>query len=63
MAEDRTFVLIGEFRDGITPALGKINDSIDSLKRNLGTFGARRGGFNDLTKSMGKVIGAHVRLN
>lgn len=62
MADDRTFVLIGEFRDGITPALNNINDSITRLKQSLGSFGAKRGGFNDLTKSMGKVISAHKIL-
>jgi hypothetical protein len=63
MADNRTFTLIGSFTDGITPSLEKINNSIDALKRNLGGFGAKKGGFNDLTKSMGKVIGAHKMLS
>ena len=63
MADNRTFTLIGEFKDGITPELDKINKSIDALKRNLGGFGSRKGGFNDLTQSMGKVIGAHIKLS
>lgn len=63
MADPRTFTLVGEFRDGITPSLEKINNSISSLKRNLGGFGGKRGGFSDLTQSMGKVINAHIKLN
>ena len=49
MADSREFVLIGRFDDQITSSLESINKSIDSLKRNLGGFGAKRGGFNDLT--------------
>lgn len=62
MADDRTFLLIGAFRDEISPGLEKINNTITQLKQNLGSFGAKRGGFNDLTKSMGKVISAHIKL-
>jgi hypothetical protein len=35
MADPRTFVLIGNFTDNITPALEKINNSIGRLKGNL----------------------------
>jgi hypothetical protein len=35
MADPRTFVLIGNFTDNITPALEKINNSISKLKGNL----------------------------
>ena len=63
MADDRTFVLISEFRDGITPSLEKINNSINQLKANLGSFAGKKGSFSDLTQSMGKVIGAHKRLS
>lgn len=63
MADSKTFVLIGEFKDGISPQLEKINNSVNSLKRNLGSFSAKKGGFDDLTKSMGKVIAAHKQLN
>jgi hypothetical protein len=63
MADDRTFVLISEFRDGISPSLEKINNSINQLKANLGSFAGKKGSFSDLTQSMGKVIGAHKRLS
>jgi hypothetical protein len=63
MADPREFVLIGSFTDNITPSLEKINKSINSLKTNLGGFSSKRGGFNDLTQSMGKVIGAHIKLS
>lgn len=62
MADDRTFVLIGDFRDNITSHLENINNSINTLKQNLNAFGSKKGGFNDLTKSMGKVVSAHVNL-
>jgi hypothetical protein len=63
MADDRTFVLIGQFQDGITPALEKINGSINQLKANLGTFAGKKGSFSELTQSLGKVIGAHKKLS
>jgi hypothetical protein len=63
VADSRQFTLIGEFQDNITGPLGKINDSIASLKRNLGGFGGKKGSFSDLTQSMGKVINAHIKLN
>jgi hypothetical protein len=62
MADERTFVLVSEFRDGVTPALEKINNSINTLKQSVNVFGSKKGGFNDLTKSMGKVINAHIKL-
>jgi hypothetical protein len=63
MADDRTFVLIGNFVDNITGPIQKINGSIDALKKNLGSFAGKKGSFSDLTQSMGKVIGAHKRLS
>ena len=60
---DREFTLIASFTDNVTPALENINKSINSLKANLGSFGSKKGGFNDLTKSMGKVIDAHKMLS
>lgn len=62
MADSKTFVLVGNFQDNITPALEKINNSIDKLKRNLNKA-SYSGGFGDLTKSIGKVISAHKNLN
>jgi hypothetical protein len=44
MADPRTFTLIGEFQDGITPELQKINNQLAALKRsfsNIGGKGAR----------------------
>jgi len=40
MADQRTFVLIGNFTDNITPALEKINDSISKLKANISSVSA-----------------------
>lgn len=64
MADPREFVLIGSFVDnGITSSLEKINNSINQLKANLGTFAGKKGSFSDLTQSLGKVIGAHKKLS
>lgn len=44
MADPRTFTLIGEFKDGITPELQKINNQLASLNssfKNIGGKGAR----------------------
>jgi hypothetical protein len=62
MADDRTFTLIGNFTDNITPALEKINRSLAQTKRAFESFGSKRGGIDNLTKNLGKVIGAHKRL-
>jgi hypothetical protein len=62
MADDRTFTLIGNFTDNITPALEKINRSLAQTKRAFESFGSKRGGTDTLTKSIGKVIGAHKKL-
>jgi methyl-accepting chemotaxis protein len=62
MSDQRTFVLIGNFTDNITPALEGINRSLVQVRRTFESFGARRGGTDTLTKSLGKVIGAHINL-
>jgi hypothetical protein len=62
MADDRTFTLIGNFTDHITPALEGINKSLAQVKRTFESFGAKRGGTDTLTKSIGKVISAHKLL-
>jgi hypothetical protein len=63
MADPRTFTLIGEFKDGITPALQKINNSISSLKNNLSTLTTKKGGgYKDITKSVGSLVSAHKNL-
>ena len=63
MAEDRTFVLIGDFKDNITPALDSINKSIASFKTQLASLSNRRGGgFNEVTKSVGKLIASQKHL-
>ena len=38
MADPRTFVLIGDFTDNITPALERINNSISKLKTNISSL-------------------------
>jgi hypothetical protein len=62
MADPRTFTLIGEFKDGITPELEKINNTLNTLQRNISMMSSRRGGFKDLTEAMGKVVSAHKTL-
>lgn len=37
---DRTFTLIGDFTDHITPALNKINTSLDSVKKSIASVSA-----------------------
>jgi hypothetical protein len=63
MADPRTFVLIGDFQDNITPALGAINNSIASLKRTMSTMTSKRGGgFSDVTQSVGRLVSAQKHL-
>ena len=63
MADNRTFTLIGQFDDKITSHLNSINSTLNTLKKNLNSFGAKRGGFDDLNKSIGKTVTAHKVLN
>ena len=63
MADPRTFVLIGDFQDNITPALESINNSIAGLKRTMSAMSTRRGGgFSDVTQSVGKLVSAQIHL-
>lgn len=64
MADPRTFVLIGDFQDNITPALEGINNSIARLKQTMSTMTSKRGGgFSDVTQSVGKLVSANKHLS
>jgi hypothetical protein len=71
MADPRTFVLIGEFKDGITPELAKINNQLAQLQqtfskiggkgartasRDLGKFNASVEGLNNTLQQQNKVL-------
>jgi hypothetical protein len=63
MADPRTFVLIGDFQDNITPALESINRSINQFKTNMATMTTKKGGgFNNVTQSVGKLVSAQRHL-
>lgn len=62
MADPRTFTLIGEFKDGITPELEKINKAISTLNSSFASMSARGGGFKNITKSIGSLVSAHKNL-
>jgi hypothetical protein len=63
MADPRTFTLIGEFKDGITPELEKINKQLATLKTNFAGVGSRKNtGFRGATREIGKLVSAHKNL-
>jgi hypothetical protein len=63
MADPRTFVLIGDFQDNITPALERINNSIGGFKRTMASLSTKRGGgYNDITQAVGKLVSAQKHL-
>ena len=62
MADPRVFTLIGDFQDNITPSLEKINTTINSFKRNVASLSTRRGGYSDITKSVGSLISSQKHL-
>jgi hypothetical protein len=62
MADSRQFTLIGNFQDGITPSLERINNSITSLKRTFAGLATKRGGYGDVTKSIGSLVSAQKHL-
>ena len=63
MADPRQFTLIGEFRDGITPELEKINRQLAALKSNFAGVGSKKNtGFRGATQEIGKLVSAHKNL-
>ncbi len=63
MADPRTFVLIGDFQDNITPALANINKAIDGFKRNMASMSTRKGGgYGSVTQSVGKLVSSQKHL-
>jgi len=63
MADPRTFTLIGEFKDGITPELEKINKQLAALKTSFAGVGSRKNtGFRGATREIGKLVSAHKNL-
>ena len=53
MADPRTFTLIGEFKDGITPELEKINRQLSTLKNAFGNIGGK--GARSTARDMGRL--------
>jgi hypothetical protein len=63
MADPRTFTLIGEFKDGITPELERINRQLATLKASLSGVGSRKNTrFRGATNDIGKLVSAHKNL-
>jgi len=63
MAESREFLLIGAFRDEITPSLERINKQLATLKSSLSGVGSRKNtGFRGATNDIGKLVSAHKNL-
>ena len=56
MADPRTFVLIGEFKDGITPELQKINNQLAALKNSFSNVGGK--GARTASRDMGRFSAA-----
>lgn len=64
MADPREFVLIGSFKDGITPELQKINNELAKLKASFAGIGSRKNtGFRGATQEIGKLVSAHKKLS
>jgi hypothetical protein len=61
MSDPRTFVLIGEFKDGITPELQKINNQLASLRRSFGNLGGK--GARNASRDIGRFKGAIESLS
>jgi uncharacterized protein YukE len=61
MADPRTFTLIGEFKDGITPELAKINKQLASLKSSFGNIGGK--GARTASRDISKFNSAVSSLN
>jgi hypothetical protein len=61
MADPRTFTLIGEFKDGITPELQKINNQLATLKNSFANIGGK--GARSSARDIGRFKGAVDSLN
>lgn len=63
MSQDRSFTLIGNFTDNISPKITAINSSLDGMRRTMQSFSNRRTGFNSVTASIGKVVASYKHLS
>ena len=61
MADPKTFTLIGEFKDGITPELTKINKQLANLSKSLGSLGGK--GSRRTARDMGRFTAALNGVN
>ena len=59
MAEDRTFTLVGSFKDGITPSLKKLDRQFASLTK---TFEKFSGTLRPISKELGIMAAASMRV-
>lgn len=62
MSESRTFTLVGNFQDNISPALENVNRTLATLRRSLASMSTRKSGFAETTKSIGSLVSAHKHL-
>jgi len=61
MADPKTFTLIGEFKDGITPELASINRQLTSLQKSFQNFGGK--GARNASRDAGRFSVAVSSLN
>ena len=61
MADPKTFTLIGEFKDGITPELARINRQLASLNNSFKSFGGK--GARNTARDVGRFSVAVNSLN
>jgi hypothetical protein len=64
MADPRTFTLIGEFKDGITPQLERINQQLAKMKSSFAGAGSKKSsGLRAATQEIGKFVNANKKLS
>lgn len=62
MAQERSFTLVGKFKDNITPELVKITKSLDALGESLNRMSGKKAGFSGVAKKVDDSTEAHKKL-
>ena len=62
MAQERSFTLIGNFKDNITPGLKKVSKELESLQKSLSSISGNKSGFSAIAKSVEDCTSAHKKI-
>jgi len=62
MAQERSFTLVGNFKDNITPGLKKVTSSLNSLQKSLSQISGNKSSFSSIAKTAEECSKSHKKL-